>query len=201
MGAPAHHRPAVQAGAMTSGDHRPPPSCTGCCPGRRPPIRIFGGRWRSSGCRSGRVPPPHGCAGGSRCWGSSAMEEPSPRFHQFLLRALTPDPRRATLLSVDSDELRAVQQPLKDRYRADPDAALVTLTAEGTLGEGITCSVATGRALAEARLHPATGGDGLAVCSGDMLLPALAAWAGVTLAAVATSLAIPVRGGRVLVEG
>ena len=99
------------------------------------------------------------------------------------------------------EDLRAVQQPLKDRYRDEPDAALVTLRAEGALGEGIACSVATGRAMAQAGLHPATGGDGLAVCSGDMLLQALAACAGVTLRAVATSLDIPVQGGRVLVEG
>jgi uncharacterized OsmC-like protein len=95
---------------------------------------------------------------------------------------------------VDSDALRAVQQPLKDGYRADPDAALVTLTAEGTLGEGITCSVATGRALVEAGLHPATGGDGLSACSGDMLLQALVACSGVTMQAVATSLGLTVHG-------
>ncbi|HEY8200852.1 MAG TPA: OsmC family protein [Actinomycetota bacterium] len=99
------------------------------------------------------------------------------------------------------EDLRAVQQPLKDRYRDDPAAAVVTLTAEGTLGEGIACSVATGRAVAQAGLHPATGGDGRSICSGDMLLQALAACAGVTLRAVATSLDIPVRAGRVLVEG
>ena len=102
---------------------------------------------------------------------------------------------------MDSDALRAAQQPLKDRYRADPDAALVTLTAEGSLGEEITCSVATGRAIVEAGLHPATGGDGLSACSGDMLLQALVACAGVTLRAVATSLEIPVTGGTVHAEG
>ena len=104
-------------------------------------------------------------------------------------------------MSVEREELQAVQGPLKTRYREEPEAALITLRAEGTLGEGITCSVATGRAIAEAGLHPATGGDGLSLCSGDMLLEALAACAGVTLRAVATSLDIPVRGGTVKAEG
>ncbi len=99
------------------------------------------------------------------------------------------------------EELRALQDPLKEQYRDDPSGALVTLSAVGTLGEGLTCSVATGRAIAEAGLHPATGGDGMTLCSGDMLLEALAACAGVTLRAVSTSLEIPVRDGRVLVEG
>ncbi|HEX8004711.1 MAG TPA: OsmC family protein [Mycobacteriales bacterium] len=102
---------------------------------------------------------------------------------------------------MDRDTLRAAQAPLKERYREDPAAALVTLTASGDLGAGVTCSVATGRALAEAGLHPATGGDGTAVCSGDMLLQALVACAGVTLRAVATSLDIPVDGGTVRAEG
>ena len=102
---------------------------------------------------------------------------------------------------MEREALRAVQAPLKQKYRDDPDAATITLRAEGTLGEGVTCSVATGRAVAEAGLHPATGGDGLSLCSGDMLLEALAACAGVTLRAVATSLDIPIRTGRVLVEG
>jgi uncharacterized OsmC-like protein len=102
---------------------------------------------------------------------------------------------------MDRDALRAAQGPLKDRYRAEPAAALVTLRAEGTLGEGVTCSVETGRALADAGLHPATGGDGAALCSGDMLLQALAACAGVTLRAVALSLDVPVRGGTVHAEG
>jgi uncharacterized OsmC-like protein len=102
---------------------------------------------------------------------------------------------------VDRDELRIVQAPLKQRYQSDPDAALVTLSAVGTLGEGISCSVQTGRAIAEAGLHPATGGDGSFLCSGDMLLEALVACAGVTLAAVATSLGISLRSGRVRAEG
>jgi uncharacterized OsmC-like protein len=102
---------------------------------------------------------------------------------------------------VEREQLQAVQAPLKERYRTEPEAALVTLSAQGTLGEGISCSVATGRALAEAGLHPASGGDGSLLCSGDMLLEALAACAGVTMRAVATSLDIPVRGGTVRAEG
>jgi uncharacterized OsmC-like protein len=102
---------------------------------------------------------------------------------------------------VDREQLRAVQTPLKERYKDDPDAALVTLAATGELGEGVACSVQTGRALAEAGLHPASGGDGSQLCSGDMLLEALVACAGVTLRAVATSLGIPVPAGRVRAEG
>jgi uncharacterized OsmC-like protein len=98
-------------------------------------------------------------------------------------------------------DLRALQAPLKERYRASPDAALVTLRAEGRLGEGVSCSVATGRALVEAGLHPATGGSGAQACSGDMLLQALVACAGVTLGAVAASLGIPIRSGEVRAEG
>jgi uncharacterized OsmC-like protein len=95
-----------------------------------------------------------------------------------------------------------MQAPLKERYRADPGAAVVTLTAQGRLGdEGLTCKVETGRALVEAGLHPATGGDGLSACSGDMLLEALVACAGVTLRAVATALEIDLRGGTVSAEG
>lgn len=100
-----------------------------------------------------------------------------------------------------SEELRALQAPIKQRYREQPEAALITLKAQGKLGEGITCSVATGRALVEAGLHPATGGDGLSVCSGDMLLEALVACAGVTLSSVATALGIEVREGTVRAEG
>ena len=99
-------------------------------------------------------------------------------------------------------ELRELQAPLKERYRAEPQAALVTLRAHGRLGEeGLTCKVETGRALVEAGLHPATGGDGLSACSGDMLLEALVACAGVTLRAVATALEIDLRGGTVSAEG
>jgi uncharacterized OsmC-like protein len=103
---------------------------------------------------------------------------------------------------MDSSELRAVQQPLKDAYRDDPREALITLRARGQLDEqAIACSVDTGRQLAVAGLHPATGGDGSLLCSGDMLLEALVACAGVTLRAVATALAIPVRGGQVRADG
>jgi len=103
---------------------------------------------------------------------------------------------------MDSATLRAMQQPLKDAYRENPQQAVVTLTARGELGsQAISCSVATGRALVEAGLHPATGGDGTLACSGDMLLQALVACAGVTLQAVATSLQIPVAGGTVSAEG
>jgi len=103
---------------------------------------------------------------------------------------------------MDGAALRAVQQPLKDAYREDPRQAVVTLTAHGRLGdEEVSCSVATGKALAVAGLHPATGGDGSLACSGDMLLQALVACAGVTLRAVATSLQIPVAGGTVRAEG
>jgi uncharacterized OsmC-like protein len=94
----------------------------------------------------------------------------------------------------DAQELRAVQAPLKDRYRDDPQAAVVTLNARATLGEGVSCNVETGRAIAAAGLHPATGGDGSQLCSGDMLLEALAACAGVTLRAVATALDVAVEG-------
>ena len=101
-----------------------------------------------------------------------------------------------------SSELRELQAPLKERYRAEPEAALVTLRAHGRLGrETLTCKVETGRALVEAGLHPATGGDGVSACSGDMLLEALVACAGVTLRAVATALEIELRGGTVSAEG
>ena len=102
---------------------------------------------------------------------------------------------------MDRAELQQLQRPLKDRYREDPDAAVITLRADGSLdGDGIVCSVETGRALVEAGLHPATGGTGALACSGDMLLEALVACAGVTLRSVATSLEIPVS-GTVRAEG
>jgi len=94
----------------------------------------------------------------------------------------------------NSSELRELQSPLKERYREDPESALITLEAEGTLDEGISCSVATGQALVRAGLHPGTGGDGSLACSGDMLLQALAACAGVTMRSVATSMEIEVSG-------
>ncbi|HXS64968.1 MAG TPA: OsmC family protein [Streptosporangiaceae bacterium] len=103
---------------------------------------------------------------------------------------------------IDRATLRAAQQPLKDSYREDPQRAVITLSANGQLGEeSVSCSVATGQALVAAGLHPATGGDGTLACSGDMLLQALVACAGVTLRAVATSLDIPIAGGTVHAEG
>jgi uncharacterized OsmC-like protein len=102
---------------------------------------------------------------------------------------------------MNADEIRALQAPLKERYRARPDSALITLRAEGRIGEGVTCKIETGKALVEAGLHPATGGDGLGACSGDMLLEALVACAGVTLRAVATALDIQLRDATVRAEG
>ncbi len=103
---------------------------------------------------------------------------------------------------MDAESLRALQAPLKARYREDAQAALITLKAKGRLDEAdIVCKVETGRALVEAGLHPATGGDGIAACSGDMLLEALVACAGVTVKAVATALGIELRGGAVSAEG
>jgi len=102
---------------------------------------------------------------------------------------------------MNSEELRALQAPLKERYRAEPDAALVTLRASGRLGEGVSCSLEGARALVRAGLHPATGGTGEMACSGDMLLEALVACAGVTLSAVATAIGVAVRDGTVRAEG
>ena len=102
---------------------------------------------------------------------------------------------------MDANDLKTVQAPLKARYREEPEAALITLRAAGAIGEGITCSVETGRALAKAGLHPATGGTSANLCSGDMLLQALVACAGVTLNAVATALALPLRDARLEAEG
>ena len=102
---------------------------------------------------------------------------------------------------MDASALKQMQAPFKQRYREQPEAAMITLKAEGAIGEGVSCSVDTGRALVEAGLHPATGGSGLQACSGDMLLEALVACAGVTLSAVATALEIPIRSGKVQAEG
>jgi uncharacterized OsmC-like protein len=103
---------------------------------------------------------------------------------------------------LNADELRELQSPLKDRYRSEPDSARIVLRAQGQLGEeSISCNVETGKALVQAGLHPATGGDGSFACSGDMLLEALVACAGVTLKAVATALSVPLRGGTVYAEG
>src|SRR6185295_12744304 len=102
---------------------------------------------------------------------------------------------------MNAEELKALQAPIKDRYRKDPAAAVITLKAQGRIGEGIACRVDTGKALVEAGLHPATGGSGLQACSGDMLLEALVACAWVTLKAVATALQIDLRGASVTAEG
>ena len=103
---------------------------------------------------------------------------------------------------MDAAELRAMQAPIKERYKADPSAAVITLKAKGEVGgEGLTCKLETGRALAVAGLHPATGGSGLELCSGDILLEALVACAGVTLKSVATAVEVPLKSGLVLAEG
>ena len=103
---------------------------------------------------------------------------------------------------MDANELRAMQAPIKERYKSDPNSALITLKARGTLDDSnIACKVETGRAIAAAGLHPATGGSGLELCSGDMLLEALVACAGVTIKAVATALDIPLKSGKVSAEG
>jgi len=102
---------------------------------------------------------------------------------------------------MNADELKSLQAPIKQRYREQPESASITLRAKGKIGQGVTCNVQTGKALVEAGLHPATGGDGLNVCSGDMLLESLVACAGVTLRAVATALEIPLRDATVHAEG
>ncbi len=102
---------------------------------------------------------------------------------------------------MNSAELKALQAPIKERYRERPETAMITLRAEGKIGQSVTCNVATGKALVEAGLHPATGGNGLSACSGDMLLESLIACAGVTLRAVATALNIPLRDATVRAEG
>jgi len=102
---------------------------------------------------------------------------------------------------MNSEELKALQAPLKEKYRQHPESAIITLKAEGKINEGISCKVETGRALAEAGLHPATGGTGLLACSGDLLLEALVACAGVTLKAVATAIGIEIKEGIVKAEG
>jgi uncharacterized OsmC-like protein len=102
---------------------------------------------------------------------------------------------------MNADELKSLQAPIKERYRERPETASITLRAEGRIGEGVTCSIETGKALVEAGLHPATGGDGFSACSGDMLLEALVACAGVTLRAVATALGIQLRDAKVRAEG
>src|ERR1700690_3902805 len=100
-----------------------------------------------------------------------------------------------------SEELKNLQAPLKDKYREQPESAIITLKAEGQIGEGISCKVETGKAMVEAGLHPATGGTGLLACSGDLLLEALVACAGVTLSAVATAIGVEIKNGTVKAEG
>lgn len=100
-----------------------------------------------------------------------------------------------------SEELRSIQAPLKEQYKKKPEAALITLKASGHLGEGVTCKIETGKAIVDAGLHPATGGDGFHICSGDLLLEALVACAGVTLNAVATAIGIEINDGMVYAEG
>ena len=102
---------------------------------------------------------------------------------------------------MQKEELKAIQIPLKEKYKQEPESALVTLRAKSSLGDGISCKIDTGRELIKAGLHPATGGDGSLACSGDMLLEALCACAGVTLGAVSTSMGIQVRGGQISAEG
>lgn len=102
---------------------------------------------------------------------------------------------------MDAEHLKSLQAPLKEKYKADPSSAMITLRAEGQATEGISCKVETGRALVKAGLHPATGGDGSLACSGDMLLEALVACAGVTLRAVATAIGVELRDARVIAEG
>jgi uncharacterized OsmC-like protein len=100
-----------------------------------------------------------------------------------------------------SVELKSLQAPLKEQYKLQPDSAIITLKAQGKIGEGISCKVETGRAIVEAGLHPATGGDGLFACSGDLLLEALVACAGVTLRAVATAIGVEIKDGTIKAEG
>jgi len=102
---------------------------------------------------------------------------------------------------MNASELKNLQTPLKEKYKVDPTTALITLKAEGNLGEGISCKIETGKALVEAGLHPATGGTGMLACSGDMLLEALVACAGVTLSAVATAIGVDIKSGTVRAEG
>jgi uncharacterized OsmC-like protein len=102
---------------------------------------------------------------------------------------------------MNSDALKALQAPLKEKYREQPDTAIITLKAEGKVGEGISCKIETGRALVQAGLHPATGGNGMLACSGDLLLEALVACAGVTLKAVATAIGIEINEGTIHAEG
>jgi uncharacterized OsmC-like protein len=125
-------------------------------------------------------------------------------FHQASFEASNrklQTPNHKPVLHMDTAELKNLQAPLKEKYRTDPDTAIITLKAEGNVGEGISCKVDTGRALVEAGLHPATGGSGLQACSGDMLLEALVACAGVTVKAVGTAIGIDIAKGKIRAEG
>ncbi|MEO8151256.1 MAG: OsmC family protein [Bacteroidia bacterium] len=102
---------------------------------------------------------------------------------------------------MNSEELKSLQSPLKDKYRIEPETAMITLKAQGKIGEGISCKVETGRALVEAGFHPATGGNGMLACSGDLLLEALVACAGVTLSAVAIAIEVEIKNGTLQAEG
>jgi uncharacterized OsmC-like protein len=127
-----------------------------------------------------------------------SLRNPSGPWRRALMRGAATRMGGSTM---DANTFKSLQAPLKEKYRAQPDAAVVTLKAEGRIGEGLTCTIATGRALIEAGLHPATGGSGASACSGDMLLQALVACAGVTLNAVATALGLSVRDARISAEG
>jgi uncharacterized OsmC-like protein len=133
----------------------------------------------------------------------SALRFPSPRHYLSASGVTIHIPTTTSLVRhmLPSNQIRSLQAPIKERYRESPAAAIVTLTASGRVGEGVSCSVQTGKALVEAGLHPATGGSGLQACSGDMLLEALVACAGVTLNAVASALDIPLRDATIRAEG
>jgi uncharacterized OsmC-like protein len=137
------------------------------------------------------------------CCYPSARPAPGGGGNDSLKRVLLFSPILPTIgvKSMDAEQLKAVQAPLKQKYREQAQAAQITLKARGQVGEGITCKLESGRALVEAGLHPATGGDGLSVCSGDMLLEALVACAGVTLSAVATAIGVELRAAFVSAEG
>jgi uncharacterized OsmC-like protein len=143
----------------------------------------------------------------SHVWGND--DRGNPAWQQIICSAARPSPNGNELVTLNqeadpimnADDLKAMQAPLKDRYKTDPASALITLRARGRASDGIACKVETGQALVKAGLHPATGGDGSFACSGDMLLEALVACAGVTLRAVATSIGVDLRDATVSAEG
>ena len=149
-------------------------------------------------CRSRKPKPAIGAA-------VREAARPRPTRYRQLARGMLRGPHSPSCTQGEfkwtSEILRALQAPLKEKYREEPAAAILTLKAEGRLGKGVTCSVETGRALVTAGLHPATGGDGMSACSGDMLLQALVACAGVTMGAVATALGLNLRDAQVKAEG